>query len=720
MGMFYTSPVVTDHMLELIFKPKIDQWANQISKQKTYLQDLDRNTNFTCDVGVTKKAALEKIHEIYIEITTMTVCDPAVGHGIFLIRAFFYLVQKFSRMCNMFHDLSQVEELNKSSWYKDCMFRDENPDRQIKWASFIVSNLLYGIDIQEASIKIARAKLITSFSEWGNSFLWPYATNSAPNAFSSKQNKKQVKFLTKMIVDRKKICQKALKTHLIVANSLLPGTWQVHFPTVLTAMGGFSVILCNPPWKMHQMNDLDFFVQYDLHYSNSTPKERQNIEQNLLQSTEIQEAYRKKIADFKTTNEIYRQSYCMQGEQKFNLYKLFIERIFTLLTPQGRCGLVVPLGILGEYRASLLRKKLFTSTRISHIFHLFSNETFFPTIAAGQPFSVLIFIKGYSTRTFQYYPHITSEDEFLHPIRTIEFTQDQVRQISPLIRLNRQKIPSYAIPLVDTQEELDLLIFLSRYPRLSFDWGLDVRRELNRTDDLRNGVMVTTTGPIPVLEGKHLTHYGYSTSRVQFFINPSMEYSSYRPYFQYSRIVWRNVSNIRLRRRMFCTLIPKGIATVNSLNYMVPFKKLSTEGINTSVIIANDELMYLLAMLGSLVCEFQLRMFSTNNNLNQYLIENLAIPFYDPQNSLHQALVNEITDFLPQGQKWADEMVLLGSRHHDKQELERTYFPSLAKIDALCVRIFALNSDQVQVLRLKFPKIDDIYFQMIDFNIRSK
>jgi hypothetical protein len=171
---------------------------------------------------------------------------------------------------------------------------------------------------------------------------------------------------------------------------------------------------------------------------------------------------------------------------------------------------------------------------------------------------------------------------------------------------------------------------------------------------------------------------------------------------------------------MFCTLIPKGIATVNSLNYMVPFKKLSTEGINTSVIIANDELMYLLAMLGSLVCEFQLRMFSTNNNLNQYLIENLAIPFYDPQNSLHQALVNEITDFLPQGQKWADEMVLLGSRHHDKQELERTYFPSLAKIDALCVRIFALNSDQVQVLRLKFPKIDDIYFQMIDFNIRSK
>jgi len=153
---------------------------------------------------------------------------------------------------------------------------------------------------------------------------------------------------------------------------------------------------------------------------------------------------------------------------------------------------------------------------------------------------------------------------------------------------------------------------------------------------------------------------------------------------------------------------------------MVPFKKILVDGVITSVLIARDELLYLVGMLGSLVCEFQLRMFSTNNNLNQYLIENLAIPIYDPNNSLHQALVNEITDFLPQGRKWADEMVLLRSRHHDKQELERNYLPSLAKIDALCVRIFALNSDQVQILRLKFPKIDDIYFQMIDFNIISK
>ncbi|MHA1744810.1 MAG: Eco57I restriction-modification methylase domain-containing protein [Promethearchaeota archaeon] len=703
--MFYTSAVVSDRMLELIFKPKFDQWSRQISKHIASLPDLDTDINFTRDRGFYKNTALEKVHEIYIEIISMTVCDPAVGHGIFLIRTFSYLVELFSRLCDMFHALPRIENLEEILWYKNCMFQENTPERQVKWAEYVIRHVLYGIDIQEDSIKITRKKLLVSFSEWCKSLLWSVPSASVPSSPFSEKNEK-----------REKICQHALETHIIVANSLLPGTWQLHFPAIFEARGGFSVILCNPPWKMHQMNDLDFFTHYDPCYLSSSPKQRQKIERNLLQSPAIQDAYKKKITDFKTTNEIYRQSYVLQGEQKFNLYKLFVERILTLLALHGVCGLVIPLGLLGEYRARPLRKKLFLSTQLSHIFHLFTNEAFFPTITAGQPFSVLIFTKGLPTRTFQYYPHITSEDEFLHPFRTIAFTQDQICQISPQIRLNRQKSPSYAIPLVDTQEELDLLIFLSHYPRLSFDWGLDVRRELNRTDDLRNGVMVTNPGPIPVLEGKHLTHYGYSTSRVLFFINPSMDYSSYRPYFQYSRIVWRNVSNIRLRRRMFCTLIPNGIATVNSLNYMVPFKKILVDGAIASVLIARDELLYLVGMLGSLVCEFQLRMFSTNNNLNQYLIENLAIPFYDPHNSLHQALVNEITDFLPQGRKWADEMVLLRSRHHDKQELERTYLPSLAKIDALCVRIFALNSDQVQVLRLKFPKIDDIYFQMIDFD----
>ena len=172
MGMFYTSPVVSDHMLELIFRPKIDRWANQISTQIIILQDLRKGSKFNVALDTTREAALEKIHKNYIEISEITVCDPAVGHGIFLIRAFYYLVEMFSRMCNIFHELQLLYDLKNKSWYEDCMFREEKIDRRINWARYIISNILYGLDIQETSIHTTRVKLLTSFSEWCKSL--PY------------------------------------------------------------------------------------------------------------------------------------------------------------------------------------------------------------------------------------------------------------------------------------------------------------------------------------------------------------------------------------------------------------------------------------------------------------------------------------------------------------------------------------------------------------------
>ena len=101
MGMFYTSSVVSDRMLELIFRPKIDHWTNQISIQIALLQDIDTDSTLHKNLEIKKKTTLEKIHDIYLEIITTTICDPAVGHGIFLIRAFFYLAQQFSRFCTI-------------------------------------------------------------------------------------------------------------------------------------------------------------------------------------------------------------------------------------------------------------------------------------------------------------------------------------------------------------------------------------------------------------------------------------------------------------------------------------------------------------------------------------------------------------------------------------------------------------------------------------------
>ena len=118
--------------------------------------------------------------------------------------------------------------------------------------------------------------------------------------------------------------------------------------------------------------------------------------------------------------------------------------------------------------------------------------------------------------------------------------------------------------------------------------------------------------------------------------------------------------------------------------------------------------------------EFQLRIFSTNNNLNQYLIENLALPLYNPSDPLHQHLITLVKAFQPISSPWADQMVALGHQSEAKAGLTQQFWPHLAQIDAVCLRIWGLNSVQFDILQGKFPKLAPAYFSMISTIFNSK
>lgn len=836
MGMFYTPNILARHLIQITLDPLLKPIVSSIS---TEFQAIP----FT-STEVQDQPMISQFKKIIKPILNFRLCDPAVGQGIFLIAAFEYLYNFYPTCSSYLQSNLKINSEQKSqiknsppitSSYQDLsilcteedftleFFLSASPLNQLRWGHYVLSQMLYGVDINPESCSLAITNLIEAYKTRtqslisllrenehlidrisdalnhlengsllrmqlslhivpGNPLLSPF---SSLEPFPSKYHVKYKEILRTLVhlqhtlfketsEDRARNLLKeiAKKQHIFIQklnqdlhkspyfHTIIhqdrdpPFHWFCVFPSIFVDFKGekvsdpgFSIIVCNPPWKVHQMNEIDFFSSYDSTFGTLSPSARKKKRKELLEDPNVQTAYDDTALRFECINALFGELYPLQQERKFNLYKLFLERFFPLLTYNGRAGWIVPLGLFGEARGGLLREYLFSHTNVTNIFRFFSDEMLFKGISEGQPFVLFTFSNGFRTRQLSYYPHALSdlsrfnelegilkaEIDFLSitnqnfpsdcgpPIFSsippsnlssfspISLTLTQIKNFSPSLLVAGHQINLFSIPLFSSLPEIKMMEYLIQFPKLRSGWKLQGKRELNRTDDERNGIISHQPTSIPVIEGKHLVHYGFSAQEVRFYVTSPHEYGEYRPISKESRIVWRNVSNIRLRRRMFCALLPAGYASVNSLNYICSLHP-SPESL---VKMDEDEKIFLLGLLGSLVAEYQLRLFSTNNNLNQYLIENLAIPRFNPQNYLHQQFLLQMKSFLPHAEKWADKMVTLGRKYREKEELMTQCWTELAQIDRFALEIFTIPATLWVVIFDKFPKINPAYFTLI-------
>jgi hypothetical protein len=390
----------------------------------------------------------------------------------------------------------------------------------------------------------------------------------------------------------------------------------------------------------------------------------------------------------------------------------------TNFNQNGIVSIIIPAGILGEARANPLREILIEKKRLLTIKQFYSSPNIFPQIVEGQPLCIIKYEDTTPGQNFLYNGNIRSLTDLTSENHFLQIAFSFLRQLAPNFHfLVKTGGNAYAIPFLNSQNEVQILLAMLKYPKLSTGWKFDAHRELNLTDDMTSGVIGPRKTDYPVMEGKFMVHFGYSLKQPRYYLQHSGTYFQKREIFQKERIIWRNVSNIRLRRRMFVCLLPPNIPTVNSINYLLANSD-RLDRLNSVYgdlpVLSHDCLLYLTGILGSLVVEFFLRFFSSNNNLNQYLILNVPIPFYNPQNPLHQRLVQYLELKTPIFHEWADQMVMTGKNFIVKQHLERLYWEDLAFLDALVLKIYKFDILEFQTLQVKFPLIDGLYFQKIN------
>lgn len=210
-GVFYTPKYITKYIVEnTVGKLCTDKKLDLSIDEENYYQEVVVNKDGTKRKKTDKQIAKEKVAfdnlNAYREwLLQITICDPAVGSGAFLNEALNFLIAE--------HDY--IVELETKLFGSGLAYPDiENS---------ILENNLFGVDINEESVEIAKLSL------------W----------LRTAQPRRKLNNLNDNIQ-----CGNSLIDDPAVAGDKA-FNWQTAFPQVF-AKGGFDVVIGNPPYVSHE------------------------------------------------------------------------------------------------------------------------------------------------------------------------------------------------------------------------------------------------------------------------------------------------------------------------------------------------------------------------------------------------------------------------------------------------------------------------------------
>ena len=194
-GVFYTPQYITKYIVEnTVGKLCSEKKAEMGIDEQEYFSDKNRQT-------ATKKRLLDQLTAYREWLLGITICDPACGSGAFLNAALQFLMAE--------HKL--IDEMETKVTGSSIAF---------PWTeNSLLENNLYGVDINEESVEIARLAL--------------WLRTAKPHRKLSSLNN-NIKCGNSLISDPEIAGEKAFN-------------WQAEFPQVF-AKGGFDIVIGNPPY----------------------------------------------------------------------------------------------------------------------------------------------------------------------------------------------------------------------------------------------------------------------------------------------------------------------------------------------------------------------------------------------------------------------------------------------------------------------------------------
>ncbi|MFN7555728.1 Eco57I restriction-modification methylase domain-containing protein [Microcystis sp.] len=503
--------------------------------------------------------------------------------------------------------------------------------------------------------------------------------------------------------------------------SLKPFHWGYHFDKLITEKGGFDVIITNPPWEVFKPQAKEFFSQHsDLVTKNKMDiKTFEKEQKKLLTNPEIAQAWLEYQSQyphvslyFRSSEQYKNQISIVNGKKQgtdINLYKLFVEQCFNLLHPRGYCGIIIPSGIYTDLGTKQLREMLFSHCQLGTLFGL-SNERFiFEGVDHRLKFFLFDFAKGKNTEVFNAVFRINPREAISkNELEIFLYNKDEQVQISTnLIR----KLSPDSLSVMEFKQDIDIHIAekMSRFPLLGETlpdtWNLKLTSEFHMTNDSYLFKTEPAEGRLPLYEGKMIHQFTHQYALPKYWLDEKearqallkrgevdkgqiLDYQTYRLGF---RSIARNTDI----RTLIVGTIPKNVFCGNSIL------------VSSDISISNTELIFLEAILNSLIIDFCARQ-KVSANINMFYIYQLPIPRLKEGDKYFQEIVENAAKLIcttEEFEQLAKEVGIGSHKNGVTEEAERMAIR--AKLDAIVAHLYELTPTEFQHILSTFPLVPE-------------
>lgn len=496
--------------------------------------------------------------------------------------------------------------------------------------------------------------------------------------------------------------------------ALHPFHWGYEFDQVMNERGGFDIIITNPPWEALKPQAKEFFTDY----STLVTKKKMRIEEfeteraKLLQDEETRGAWLKyqsgfpfQSAYFRAAQQYQNQISTVNGKKQgtdINLYKLFTEQCYNLLSEGGDCGIVIPSGIYTDLGAKQLREMLFNETKVTGLFCFENSKAIFEGVHRSYKFVVLTYEKDGQTQKFPaaFMRHDVEELELFPRVGALEMSVDLIHRLSP---------DSLSVMEFKNATDVQIAQKMMKFPllgeRLSDIWNVVFGNEFHMTNDHHLFKIEPGPGRLPLYEGKMIHQFIHTLAQPRYWVdeqegraailgrnldtNQELEYQQYR-------LGYRSIARSTDARTMIATVLPPRVFYGHSIN--ATHNRLKAQ-----------ELLFITSMLNSFILDFSLRQ-RVSANLTMFYIYQLSVPRLTEQNIAFRMIVERAAKLICTTPEFKDlwETVMLGSIWSPNAvAIDQTERARLrAELDGMIAHIYELSEEEFHYILSTFPLVE--------------
>jgi hypothetical protein len=210
--------------------------------------------------------------------------------------------------------------------------------------------------------------------------------------------------------------------------------WPLEFPEIFAA-GGFDVVLGNPPWERLKLQHREFFERHDPELARV---QRVSVRERML--AELAERNPELYAEYRAAVRRSRQMihfctssgrYPLAGRGDINTYQVFTELAWHLIRPGGRAGIVVPTNIATDFTPSRLFRALVERRALVSLFDFDNRLGIFPNVNSRYKFCLLTLTRGVAYERPSFVFFLERVEELEDRGRRVMLTPDDFRLVNP-------------------------------------------------------------------------------------------------------------------------------------------------------------------------------------------------------------------------------------------------------------------------------------------------